>query len=127
MIEPDNNICPVRAWGIFCQRRSNNTSLAGSDSFWGKNVQSLTYLFNKLVYASLQDEPKNFTVGPHQMRKLSVSYCWDYFISNADHKTKLAKLVGSYSFSVLKKVYVRDVPRMSVSCVVPLGTIKADI
>ena len=61
------------------------------------------------------------------MRKLSVSYCRDYFVSNSDHETKLAKRVGSFSFSILKKVYVRDVPRMSVSCVVPLGTIKADI
>ena len=128
LIEPDNVLCPVRAWEFFCHRKSNNVSLAGSDSFWGKNVQSLTNLFNKLVYASLQDDvPKKISVGPHQMRKLSVSYCWDYFISNTDHKSKLAKLVGSYSFSVLKKVYVRDVPRMSVSCVVPLGTIKADV
>ena len=58
---------------------------------------------NKLVYASFQDDvPKNFPVGPHRMRKLSVSYCWHYFISNDDHETKLAKLVGNYSFSVLK-------------------------
>ena len=130
LIEPDNILCPVRAWEIFCERRSSipSNSSGVSDAFWGKSVQSLTYLFNKLVYASLEDDdPKTFSVGPHQMRKLAVSYCWDYFISNADHKTKLAKLVGSYSFSVLKKVYVRDVPRMSVSCVVPLGTIKADI
>ena len=62
--------------------------------------------------------PTKITV--HNLRKFACSYSRKY-LPGTD--ILLAKRVGSSSFKVLDKTYTRDVPRVTATFQVPLGTI----
>ena len=62
------------------------------------------------------------TAGPHHFRKLAASYSAKMF-SSANDETRLKKKLGcSAKSKILNKVYIKEVPPLVHTCVLPLGT-----
>ena len=61
--------------------------------------------------------------GPHHLRKFAASYSWAFLIRSLVQEKLLAHRMGCKSLSVLKRVYIREVPPLEFSCVFPLGTL----
>ena len=59
-------------------------------------------------------------MGPHQFRKLASSLSRKFF---QEPEKVLYRKMGSKSMSVLTRSYIRDVPGVRHTCVVPLGTL----
>ena len=60
------------------------------------------------------------TIGTHHLRKFAISLSWKFFKAS---EQDLFNKVGSKSMVTLLSTYIRDVPGVSVPCVVPLGTL----
>ena len=57
-------------------------------------------------------------MGPHQTRKFGASYS----IQLKHKKADIIKVMGSKSFTILKKNYVTEVSPLTVSCALPGGS-----
>jgi len=125
------NLCPVRAYNIFINRSTNWHSdvenIQDLQPFWVKpdspspsSIPELTRSFISLVkdYRNSVNLPINIPIGPHQTRKYSASYS----IQLNQKKADIVKVMGSSSFTILKKNYVTEVPPLTVSCALPGGS-----
>ena len=86
---------------------------------WICNIQALTKMFIDVVKKSQYSDP-NIKIGPHQMRKLACSYNKKHF---PEHEQRLIVKLGSKSMNVLTRTYIRSVPELHFSCVLPTGTL----
>ena len=77
-------------------------------------------MFVDVVQKSLifKDSNPKIKIGPHQMRKFACSYNKKYFPS---HEKKLYLKLGSKSMRILNRTYIRSVPDLEWSCVLPTG------
>ena len=117
----DDLLCPRRAYKEMCRRRNALTNSDNDMRLWMSNKQGLTKMFVDTVEKALifkGSDPK-IRIGPHQMRKLACSYNKKYF---PKHEKKLFVKLGSKSMRVLKRIYIKAVPELLVSCVLPTGT-----
>ena len=125
------NLCPVRAYNIFIDRSTNWHSdvenIQDLQPFWVKpnspspsSVPELTRSFISLVkaYRNSVNLPITISIGPHQTRKFGASYS----IQLNHKKADIVKVMGSSSFTILKKNYVTEVPPLTVSCALPGGS-----
>ena len=114
-------LCPRRAYKELCRRRDALINTSDDRRLWMCNIQGLTKMFIDIVRNSqiFNDADPNITIGPHQMRKLACSYNKKYF---PEHEQKLFVKLGSKSMNVLTRTYIRSVPDLQFSCVLPTGT-----
>ena len=123
----NNLLCPVRAYNIYIKRTSGE---GFSDLFlWyhGKNkgkvnVQSISAIFSNLVRQAKRSAGimNNDPIGPHQCRKLAASY--GALLCNSERdENRLRERMGFSALSVLRKVYIRDVPPLTHAFVTPGG------
>ena len=61
--------------------------------------------------------------GPHHLRKFAASYSRAFLIRFPGQEILLARRMGCKSLSVLKRVYIREVPPLEFSYVFPLSTL----
>ena len=124
-----SSLCPVRAYNIYLDRTS---SFPGSSKvhLWdhGKfkevvNIQGLSRKFIKLVEFSRIEAGifDNTSIGPHHCRKLAASY-GSLLCANLGDETNLMWKMGFSSPKVLRKVYIKHVPPLAHTCVLPNGT-----
>ena len=122
-----NKLCPVRAYNIYIERTSGE---GFSDVFlWyhGKNngkvsVQTISAIFSNLVRQAKRSAGiiNNDPIGPHQCRKLAASY--GALLCNSERdENRLRERMGFSALSVLRKVYIRDVPPLTHRFVTPGG------
>ena len=120
-------LCPVRAYNIYIERTSGE---GFSDVFlWyhGKNngkvnVQTISAIFSNLVRQAKRSAGimNNDPIGPHQCRKLAASY--GALLCNSERdENRLRERMGFSALSVLRKVYIRDVPPLKHAFVTPGG------
>ena len=124
----DRSLCPVRAFRIFRDRTSGTgfSKVFLWDHLSNKekvNVSKLTRTFIQAVefsqtHAGIFGNP---AIGPHQGRKLAASYGL-LLCNNLRDERALMHAMGFSSLSVLRKVYINNVPPLSHKCVVPGGT-----
>ena len=124
----DRSLCLVRAFRIFRDRTSgtgfSKVFLWDHGSNKEKvNVSKLTRTFIQAVefsqtHAGIFGNP---AIGPHQGRKLAASYGL-LLCNNLRDERALMHAMGFSSLSVLRKVYINNVPPLSHKCVVPGGT-----
>ena len=123
---PDLNLCPVRAVRIYLDRKSSFSSTSSRNGmFWPKPQSSLSRLLVQAIKEGFKragiDIPDK--IGIHQIRKLSVSLCFNEFQGVENKATVLPRNVGSKSMAVLKRVYIGPVSKPSWPMVLPLGTL----
>ena len=124
-------LCPVRAYHIFKDRsidwHSDVENIQDLQPLWVKpdtslpsSIPELTKTFISLVkdYRKSVNLPINIPIGPHQTRKYSGSYSVKLNHKEAD----IVKVMGSSSFTILKKNYVAEVPPLTVPCALPGGS-----
>jgi len=122
----DELLCPVRALKIYLERRDTLENRANDFRLWMDSKEILSYAISSLIIEARAAAGHTDFVkcGPHHLRKFAASYskaCW-----GRSFKQVLFKRMGSKSMTVLNRVYVNDVPRLSVPCVVPMGTVIMD-
>ena len=120
----DDKLCPVRALSIFINTAHIGRRCVSEVPFWTVGCAKLSRLFitcvsNSLNYAHV---PPVDDIGPHQMRKLAASYCVRMMGTDSSLRQKMLDRMGCKSFTVLKKVYIQDVPDLDTRCVLPVGT-----
>ena len=122
-------LCPVRAYKIYLKRTENYPGLSKT-FLWdhGKfknvvNIQGLSRKFIKLVEFSRIESGifGDAAIGPHHCRKLAASY-GSLLCNNKSDETLLMRKMGFSSTKVLRKVYIKNVPPLAHSCVLPNGT-----
>ena len=114
-------LCPRRAYKELCRRRDTLFNSSDDRRLWMSNTKGLTKMFIDTVKNSqlFNEADPNIPIGPHQMRKLACSYNKKYF---PEHEQKLFVKLGSKSMSVLTRTYIRSVPDLQCSCVLPTET-----
>ena len=90
------------------------------------STQGLSKMFIDIVEKALifKEADPNIMIGPHQMRKLACSYNKKYF---PKHEKKLFTKLGSKCMKILSRTYIRSVPDLEFSCVLPTGTFIAPL
>ena len=93
--------------------------------FWPFSRSALSNLVSSVfsearVFAGWSDV---VPVGPHHLRKFAASYSRAFLIRSPGLEKLLARRMGCKNLSVLKRVYIREVPPLEFSCVFPLGTL----
>ena len=129
--DPDNVLCPVRAYRHYLARTtapqfSKYYLWDYGDDKEKINILKLSRTFIKTVenahtYANLS-KPK--PIGPHQARKLAASY-GILLCNNVLDEQHLMQDMGYSSLGAMKKVYIREVPTLRCNCIVPGGTVAA--
>ena len=117
--------CPVRALGIYLERRASVTGRNDNRNLWTLSQSGLATSFRSLIKDSRRfvGRSVDIVMFPHQAKRFAVSYCWHYF---EKVESALPARVGNKSVVVLKRSYLGPVPDIRLPCVVPLGTIKPD-
>ena len=120
----DDLLCPRRAYSELCVRRNVLVNPSNDMRLWMLSTQGLTKMFIDVVQKSLlfKEADPNIKIGPHQMRKLACSYNKKYF---PKHEKKLFTKLGSKSMKILNRTYIRSVPDLEFSCVLPTGVFIA--
>ena len=126
IIGRDKRLCPLRALKIYL-----NLLPAERDpkQFWLIRKSAVSLLVRENIMTSFRFAPHthagvsslNTKVTVHDLRKFACSYSRKYLVRP---RATLAKRVGSKSFTILDRCYIRDVPRVKETFQVPLGTIK---
>ena len=98
-----------------------------NDCFWTLSLNSLSRVLISLVAASrrFSDCSTSVAIGPHHLRKFAASYSKTFLVRSIKHERLLVKQMGCSSISVLKRVYINQVPPVRFTCVLPLGTLFA--
>ena len=119
----DSLLCPVRAFSIF----SEMCSLASPSGvgIWPYSRSALSNLVTSVISEARVFAGRSDVVpgGPHHLRKFAASYSRAFLIRSPDQEKLLARRMGCKNLSVLKRVYIREVPPLEFSCVFPLGTL----
>ena len=125
--DSDRLLCPVRAWEIFSLRRARVINHVNNDCFWTLSLNSLSRVLISLVAASrrFSDCATSVAIGPHHLRKFAASYSKTFLVRSIKHEKLLVRQMGCSSISVLKRVYINQVPPVKFTCVLPLGTLFA--
>ena len=120
--DEDKNLCPVRILHVYLSRRG---TFGGDEScLWPISQAALSNMIIKAIKQSIMMSGKEIPskVGCYQLRKLAASISFNQF--SCRNKEKLLPIrMGSKSMSVLKKSYIRFLPKVKYSCVFPLGTL----
>ena len=127
--DPDDFfLCPVRAYSALLNRVAEFPGNRSNESLWGKvGKASISFLTNTLK-ALVRDSRMSIgifddiTAGPHHFRKLAASYSAKMFSSPNDVGRLKKKLGCSGKSKILEKVYIKEVPPLVHTCVLPLGT-----
>ena len=119
----DQGLCPVRALNTYFLKRNAVVNKANDWRLWMHSKSILSYMVSSLIIEArvVADRSDDVRVGPHHLRKFAASYCkanWE-----SSYKQVLYKRMGSKSMSVLARDYISNVDPLTVSCVVPMGTI----
>ena len=125
---PDKRLCPVRAFRRYLEFPEPNDRNRNSERLWLLLKSQVSCLVRNNIKASLAYAPHGLVGGSrsppkvtvHDLRKFACSYSRKYLPGS---KSALAKRVGSRTFTVLDRTYIRDVPRVEATFQVPLGTI----
>ena len=119
----DRSLCPFRAWRIYVEKRQAFTHEPLAHRLWILSRGDLTLTFKDLVKESRQFVGKHTQVpmGPHNMRKFACSYSKCHWPRSS---SKLFTAIGSKSMRILTRCYIKRVPPLRFSCVLPLGTAK---
>ena len=122
---PDKSLCPVRALSIFMVERPKVKYHVNNKCLWPRSQKALSTLLISLVKDSVifAGKPANMKIGPHQFRKLAASLCYNFF-PIALRKKLLPLRMGSAALRVLRRAYIRHLPRPGLACVAPLGTVS---
>ena len=119
----DSLLCPVRAFTIFSER----CSLASPSGvgIWPYSRSALSNLVTSVISEARVFAGRSDVVpgGPHHLRKFAASYSRAFLIRSPGQEKLLARRMGCKNLSVLKRVYIREVPPLEFSCVFPLGTL----
>ena len=108
-------------------RRASVINHVNDDCFWTLSLDSLRRVLISLVTASrrFSECATSVAIGPHHLRKFAASYSKTFLVRSVKHEQLLVKQMGCSSISVLKKVYINQVPPLRFTCVLPLGTLFA--
>ena len=124
----DRTLCPVRAFHEYYARRTAMGPGMYDGRLWPLGKVRLSYLVVRTIQKSIrQAHPTDMAmvrVGTHHVRKLAISLSWKYFMSS---QKSLYEKVGSRGMATLFSTYIRDVPPVTLPCVVPLGTLTPDM
>ena len=128
IVGDDVLLCPVRALHIYLDLLPAERD---PKRFWLIRKSDISLLVRDNIKTSFRFAPRthagvsalNTKVSVHDLRKFACSYSRKYLVYP---RAALAKRVGSKSFAVLDRCYIRDVPRVEETFQVPLGTIKPD-
>ena len=121
----DKRLCPVRAYDEYMDRtRGKFGRFLWDHSPSDKpNTPKITNLVISAIasairHAGIRAAPKK---GPHQFRKLSASY-GRLLCKRPKDEDFLKNILGFSSLNIMRKVYIKRVPRLAHACVVPGGT-----
>ena len=121
----DKRLCPVRAYDEYMDRtRGKFGKFLWDHSPSSKpNTPKITNLVISAIasairHAGIRAAPKK---GPHQFRKLGASY-GRLLCKHPKDEDFLKNILGFSSLNVMRKVYIKRVPRLAHACVVPGGT-----
>ena len=119
----DMSLCPVCALQIYFKKRNEVVNRANDWRLWMHSKTILSYMISSLIIEArvVAGRSDDVRCGPHHLRKFAASYCkanWE-----SSYQQVLYKRMGSKSMSVLSRDYINLVDPLSVSCVVPMGTI----
>ena len=91
---------------------------------WSYSIQGLTKMLQTTVLQARQraGDMAFVPMGPHQVRKLAASYSALMVGSSSEGELKLMERMGCSSMSVLRRVYIKEVPSLNFKCVLPVGT-----
>ena len=117
-------LCPVRALNTYLSMIGGGPRFSINSPLWSYNIQGLTKMLQTTVLQARQRSGNMALVpmGPHQFRKLAASYSAQMIGSSTDGELKLMERMGCSSMSVLRRVYIKDVPCLNFKCVLPVGT-----
>ena len=117
-------LCPVRALNTYLSMIGGGPRFSINSPLWSYNVQGLTKMLQTTVLQARQraGDMALVPMGPHQIRKLAASYSAQMVGSSSDGELKLMERMGCSSMSVLKRVYIKEVPCLNFKCVLPVGT-----
>ena len=121
--QDDLSLCPVRALGIYFLKRNVVVNKANDWRLWMHSKTILSYMISSLIIEArvVADRSDDVSCGPHHLRKFAASYSkanWE-----STYQQVLFKRMGSKSMSVLARDYINLVDPLTVSCVVPMGSI----
>ena len=122
--EADLLLCPVRALNTYLGMVRGGPRYSLNAPLWSQTCKGLSGLFKSTVlqarhHAGITDD---FSVGPHQMRKLAASYSARMIGSSASGEGRLMDRMGCASMTVLKRTYINNVPELGFKVVLPSGT-----
>ena len=117
-------LCPVRALNTYLGMIGGGPRFSINSPLWSYDVKGLTKMFQTTVFQARQHggDVAIVPMGPHQVRKLAASYSAQMVESSSASELKLMERMGCSSMSVLRRVYVKDVPCLNFKCVLPVGT-----
>ena len=117
-------LCPVRAFNTYLGKIGGGPRFSINSSLWSYDVRGLTKMLQTTVLQSRQfgGDMEIVPMGPHQIRKLAASYSAQLIGSSPEGQKKLMERMGCSSMSVLRRVYIKDVPSLNFKCVLPVGT-----
>ena len=124
---PDHRLCPVRAFNLYMAKRPDEPN--NPYPVWYLRKSAISYLVRATIKDSFRFGSRshagrvdvNAYVSCHHFRKFACSYSRKYVDRTS---MSLARRVGSKTFTTLNNCYIREVPRISLTFQVPLGTIK---
>ena len=125
----NNVLCPVRAWKAYRARRAVILTIGDSLCFWPYSQCTLERLLKDLIRESRNFVGKTTEIqsSSHQFRKFAASYSKKFLALSSDHCDVLRRRMGCASMRILNKVYIDEVPSLSLACAVPLGTVLPDV
>lgn len=117
-------LCPVRALNTYLSMIGGGPRFSINSPLWSYSIQGLTKMLQTTVLQARQraGDMAFVPMGPHQVRKLAASYSALMVGSSSEGELKLMERMGCSSMSVLRRVYIKEVPSLNFKCVLPVGT-----
>ena len=117
-------LCPVRALNTYLSMIGGGPRYSVNSPLWSYDIQGLTKMLQTTVLQARQraGDMALVPMGPHQVRKLAASYSAQMIGSSSTKERKLMERMGCSSMSVLRRVYIKEVPCLNFKCVLPVGT-----
>ena len=117
-------LCPVRSLNTYLSMIGGGPRYSVNSPLWSYDIKGLTKMLQTTVLQSRQrvGAMELVPMGPHQVRKLAASYSAQMLGSSSASELKLMERMGCSSMSVLRRVYIKDVPCLNFKCVLPVGT-----
>ena len=124
---PDDLLCPVRAFRTYYELRCTLPEDAYGGYLWTHKLKQISDLVRDTIIESLkQFQPDlfgvpNLLVRVHQIRKFAISLA-KKFLRLSDKE--LCKFVGSRTIAVPYRKYISVVPKVTLDCQIPGGSLN---